>query len=291
MGGGYKEKGSKREKKWDNCNSIINKIYFKKLKYLFPRKHWGFSEFFPFLLSVHKDSVWAYAGEGGPLVLVPGNKGLSDLTDGAGALLWALWVNVTGACHTGNRLTPMEGGRTSLKLTTHATLLPLPSRIQEEASGSPLHHTVAEEDSKKLNAGRFILVGSPWQSPPRAQPSPSPMETSRLRSSHVLPLPLSPQRNSSEKEGAPPCSPSLLNGLPTSYPSSWDANPSLAAQRCLVCAAGLVFDVLMKLTELRKSFLFSIEPAFGNYCLAACAEDLNIQSCRASLPLPLQCRP
>ena len=30
-GGGYRAEGNKREKKkWNNCNSIINKIYFKK---------------------------------------------------------------------------------------------------------------------------------------------------------------------------------------------------------------------------------------------------------------------
>ena len=28
--GGYRGEGNKREKKWDNRNSIINKIYFKK---------------------------------------------------------------------------------------------------------------------------------------------------------------------------------------------------------------------------------------------------------------------
>ena len=29
VGGRYRVEESKREKKWDNCNSIINKIYFK----------------------------------------------------------------------------------------------------------------------------------------------------------------------------------------------------------------------------------------------------------------------
>ena len=28
-GGGYRAEGNKGEKKWDNCNSIINKIYLK----------------------------------------------------------------------------------------------------------------------------------------------------------------------------------------------------------------------------------------------------------------------
>ena len=32
MGGGYRAEGNKGEKKWDNCNSIINKIYLKKKK-------------------------------------------------------------------------------------------------------------------------------------------------------------------------------------------------------------------------------------------------------------------
>ena len=31
MGGGYREEGDKEEKKWGHCNSIINKIYFKKV--------------------------------------------------------------------------------------------------------------------------------------------------------------------------------------------------------------------------------------------------------------------
>ena len=31
-GKGYKKEGEKREKKWDNCNSIVNKIYLKKHK-------------------------------------------------------------------------------------------------------------------------------------------------------------------------------------------------------------------------------------------------------------------
>ena len=30
VGGRYRVEENKREKKWDNCNSIINKIYFKK---------------------------------------------------------------------------------------------------------------------------------------------------------------------------------------------------------------------------------------------------------------------
>ena len=30
VGGGYRAEGNKREKKWDNCNSIINKIHFEK---------------------------------------------------------------------------------------------------------------------------------------------------------------------------------------------------------------------------------------------------------------------
>ena len=29
--GGNKEEGNKGEKKWDNCDSIINKIYFRKI--------------------------------------------------------------------------------------------------------------------------------------------------------------------------------------------------------------------------------------------------------------------
>ena len=29
-GGGAGQRGIKERKKWDNCNSIINKIYFKK---------------------------------------------------------------------------------------------------------------------------------------------------------------------------------------------------------------------------------------------------------------------
>ena len=32
MGGGNRAEGNKGEKKWDTCNSIINKIYFKKKK-------------------------------------------------------------------------------------------------------------------------------------------------------------------------------------------------------------------------------------------------------------------
>ena len=28
--GGYKAEGNKQEKKWENCNSIISKIYFKE---------------------------------------------------------------------------------------------------------------------------------------------------------------------------------------------------------------------------------------------------------------------
>ena len=32
VGGGYRAEGHKGEKKWDNCNSIINKIYFKKIE-------------------------------------------------------------------------------------------------------------------------------------------------------------------------------------------------------------------------------------------------------------------
>ena len=31
-GGGAGQRGIKERKKWDNCNSIINKIYFKKEK-------------------------------------------------------------------------------------------------------------------------------------------------------------------------------------------------------------------------------------------------------------------
>ena len=30
--GGARQRGDKREKHWDTCNSIINKIYFKKRK-------------------------------------------------------------------------------------------------------------------------------------------------------------------------------------------------------------------------------------------------------------------
>ena len=30
VGGGYRAEGNKGEKKWDNCNTIISKIYFKK---------------------------------------------------------------------------------------------------------------------------------------------------------------------------------------------------------------------------------------------------------------------
>ena len=30
VGGGCRAEGNKGEKKWDNCNSIINKIYFLK---------------------------------------------------------------------------------------------------------------------------------------------------------------------------------------------------------------------------------------------------------------------
>ena len=30
VGGGYRAVGNKREKKWDKCISIINKIYFLK---------------------------------------------------------------------------------------------------------------------------------------------------------------------------------------------------------------------------------------------------------------------
>lgn len=131
--------------------------------------------------------------------------------------------------------TDSNRGHVSLKLIIHTTLLPLTSRIQEEASGYPLHHTVAEEDSRKLNAGHFFLVGSPQQSPPRAKLSSFPLETSRHRSSHVLPLPLSPQRNSSGNEDALPCSLSLLNGLPTSYPSSWDTKPCSSGVPDLCC--------------------------------------------------------
>ena len=32
MGAGCRVEGHKGEKKWDNCNSIINKIYFKKIE-------------------------------------------------------------------------------------------------------------------------------------------------------------------------------------------------------------------------------------------------------------------
>ena len=40
--------GDKGEKKWDSCNSIINKIYFKK-KNLLPSLSNGFPEAFSFL--------------------------------------------------------------------------------------------------------------------------------------------------------------------------------------------------------------------------------------------------
>ena len=29
VGGGYRLEGNKGERKWDNCNNIINKIYLK----------------------------------------------------------------------------------------------------------------------------------------------------------------------------------------------------------------------------------------------------------------------
>ena len=32
-GGGYRAEENKGEKKWDHCNSIINKLYFKKEKH------------------------------------------------------------------------------------------------------------------------------------------------------------------------------------------------------------------------------------------------------------------
>ena len=32
VGVGYRAEGNKGEKKWDNCNSRINEIYFKKKK-------------------------------------------------------------------------------------------------------------------------------------------------------------------------------------------------------------------------------------------------------------------
>ena len=32
VGGGCRAEGNKGEKKWDNCHSIINKIYFLKRK-------------------------------------------------------------------------------------------------------------------------------------------------------------------------------------------------------------------------------------------------------------------
>ena len=35
LGGGCREEGDKGEKKnWDNCKSIINKMYFKKIKWM-----------------------------------------------------------------------------------------------------------------------------------------------------------------------------------------------------------------------------------------------------------------
>ena len=32
VGDAYRAEGNKGEKKWDNCNSIINKIYLKNIK-------------------------------------------------------------------------------------------------------------------------------------------------------------------------------------------------------------------------------------------------------------------
>ena len=38
----YRAEGDKGEKKWDNCSSIINKIYFKKEKKVVCKLSWYF---------------------------------------------------------------------------------------------------------------------------------------------------------------------------------------------------------------------------------------------------------
>lgn len=228
-----------------------------------------------------------------------------------GASVWgkraSLILLMEPVLFSGLPMTPTEG-TPSLKCTTDA-ILPLSSRVQEEASGSPPYHIWVKEDFRELNTGHFTLVGPLHQSPPSVQPSPLPQEALRPNSSHLLPLPSSPcvfsPKNPSEKEEAFPFSLSVLNGLPLYHillPATlspvaqpkWKKRCPLyiieKAQTYLICASGPVLDVFTEANRVEKILLIFSRTSCSKLSCCLCQRS-GYSGLHISCPLTLSIRP
>lgn len=178
-------------------------------------------------------------GREGPLVLISrGRRPLWSYWWRLGFFLGSQWVNFLGPCHAGNKMTLTEG-TPPLKLSTHAILLLLSSRVQEGASRCPIQHTWVEEDSGELNrpfhfsGATSAVYPHPRPPPPSATIAP-PLGDIRTQVFPSPPLPLSPcffpQRNSSKKEEALAFPFSLERAPSKSHPCSWDTKPHSSAE-------------------------------------------------------------
>lgn len=170
---------------------------------------------------------------GGPLVVVSrGRRPLWSYCWGLGFFLCSQWVNFLGPCHAGNKMTLTES-TPPLKLSTHAILLLLSSRVQEGASRCPLQHTWVE-DSGELNRPFYFSAATSAVSPPECNHRPSPRRHQDPGFPVSSPTTLSLFLPTEEflRERGDPCISSFSLELASSksYPCSWDTKPHSSAE-------------------------------------------------------------